>query len=50
MRNGIGRVFVHFYELKGAVRAKAALDGRKYDSRMLKVNYFPEELFQMKVI
>lgn len=50
VRNGIGRVFVHFYELKGAVRAKAALDGRKYDSRMLKVNYFPEELFQMKVI
>lgn len=49
VKNGIGKVFVHFFEIKAAIRARAALDGRKYDSKTLQVAYFPEDLFVMKV-
>ena len=49
VKNGIGKVFVHFFEIKGAMRAKAALDGRRYDSKTLQVAFFPEEAFTAKV-
>lgn len=50
VKNGIGKVFVHFFELKAAIRAKASLDGRKYDTRVLRASFFPENIFLMKVL
>jgi splicing factor U2AF subunit len=49
VKNGIGLVFVHFFEPKAAARAKAALHGRKYDSRVLAAAFFSEDLFLAKV-
>ena len=50
VKNGIGKVFVHYFELRASLRAKAALDGRKYENRTLKAAFFPEQTFLLKVI
>ena len=50
-QNSKGNVWVKFAtnQINGAAQTKQALDGRFFDSRLIKVNFVPENVFNSKV-
>ena len=45
----VGFVFVHFTTTEGASKAKGAIAGRSFNSKIVTAVFYPEDLFQSKV-
>jgi len=45
----LGRIFVSFVEKESAQKAYGAVAGRKFNGKVVRAHYYPEELFTKKV-
>lgn len=41
----VGYIFVHFADIEGASKGRAAVAGRSFNGQTVKAIFFPEELF-----
>jgi splicing factor U2AF 65 kDa subunit len=46
----VGMVFVYFSDSDGATKAKAAVSGRSFNGNIVKVTFYPEDLFLQKTL
>ena len=44
-----GKIFVQFVDIPGAKASLSAVNGRKFNGRIVEAYYYPEELFLKKV-
>lgn len=47
--DGVGKIFVEFKAVGDAIKAQAALSGRKFANRVVMTTFYPKDKYQNKV-
>lgn len=47
--SGVGKIFVLFLNIDGATKARAAVNGRTFNGKLVEAVFYPEDLLDQKV-